>query len=92
MIAKRLRICGQVQGVGFRAWMVREAVKLGVSGWVRNRGDGTVEALVHGDPAGVEELLRACRFGPQAAVVDLIHEDLAEPDSEPGFRAKPSVP
>jgi len=92
MMAKRLSISGQVQGVGFRAWMVREAVKLGISGWVRNRGDGTVEALVHGDPAAVEELSRACRLGPPAAVVALIHEELAEPGSEPGFRALATVP
>lgn len=92
MTAKRLRIEGEVQGVGYRAWMVREAVRLGVSGWVRNRGDGSVEALVHGDTAAVEELLRACRRGPLAAVVTLIHEELAEPAAEPGFHALPSVP
>ena len=92
MTAKRLRIAGVVQGVGFRAWMVREAVRLGVSGWVRNRGDGTVEALVHGDTASVEELMRACRRGPPGAMVTLIREDLAEPGPEPGFLAVPTVP
>jgi len=92
MTAKRLRIAGLVHGVGYRAWMVREAIRLGVSGWVRNRGDGTVEALVHGDTAAVEELLRACRRGPVGAVVSLIREDLAEPESEPGFRSLPTVP
>lgn len=92
MKAKRLRIAGVVQGVGYRAWMTREAVRLGVSGWVRNRGDGTVEALVYGDTAAVEELLRACRRGPVGASVTLIREDLADPDPEPGFRAVPSVP
>lgn len=92
MTAKRLRIAGVVQGVGYRAWMVRLAQRLGVSGWVRNRGDGTVEALVHGDTASVEELLRACRRGPPGASVSLIHEDLAEPDGEPGFAALPNVP
>ena len=92
MKAKRLVIAGDVQGVGYRAWMTREAIKLGVSGWVRNRRDGTVEALVHGDPAAVEELLRACRRGPPAAVVTLIHEELAEPDGEPGFKTVGSAP
>ncbi|HYZ63405.1 MAG TPA: acylphosphatase [Acetobacteraceae bacterium] len=91
MSAKRLRIAGLVQGVGFRAWMVREAKRLGVYGWVRNRGDGTVEALVHGDSAAVEELLRACRRGPLGAEVTLIHEDLAEPEGEPLFRTLPTV-
>lgn len=92
MMAKRLRIAGRVQGVGYRAWMVREARRLGVFGWVRNRGDGSVEALVHGDPAAVEELLRACRRGPAGAVVTLIREDLAEPEDEPMFRSAPTVP
>lgn len=92
MNAKRLRIAGDVQGVGYRAWMTRQAIQLGVSGWVRNRGDGSVEALVHGDPAAVEELLRACRRGPPAAVVTLIHEELAEPEAEPGFRTVRSAP
>ncbi|GAC1341500.1 MAG: acylphosphatase [Acetobacteraceae bacterium] len=91
MTSKRLRIAGEVQGVGYRAWMVREAVELGVFGWVRNRGDGTVEALVHGDAAAVEELLRRCRRGPAAAVVTLIREDWAEPQAEPGFRSLPTV-
>ncbi len=92
MRAKRLRIAGVVQGVGYRAWMVRQAVRLGVCGWVRNRGDGSVEALVDGDPAAVEELLRACRRGPPGASVTLIHEDLAEPEGAPGFRQLPSEP
>lgn len=92
MTAKRLRIAGAVQGVGYRQWMVRQAVELGVSGWVRNRGDGTVEALVHGDAAAVEELLRRCRRGPAAAVVTLIREDWAEPDTNPGFRSMPTAP
>ena len=77
---------GRVQGVGFRAWMATEAVRLGVAGWVRNAPNGSVEALVYGDSAAVEELLRACRLGPPLAEVTSIVEDLAEPDIEPGFR------
>lgn len=92
MSAKRLRIEGRVQGVGYRAWMVRSAQRLGVSGWVRNRGDGSVEALVSGETAAVEELLRACRRGPPGASVSLIREDLAEPESDPGFSARPTSP
>ncbi len=92
MSAKRLRIAGVVQGVGYRAWMARRAAELGVSGWVRNRGDGSVEAMVYGDTASVEELLRACRMGPPGASVTLIHEELADPpDDEPGFRALPTL-
>ena len=70
---------------------IREAAAaLGVSGWVRNRLDGTVEALVHGPAAAVEELLRACRRGPRFARVDEIEETLAEPEDEPGFRRLPT--
>ena len=89
MSAKRLTIAGRVQGVGYRAWMRREAERLGVSGWVRNRGDGVVEALVYGDAAAVEELLRACRLGPPLAGVTSITEELEEPELEPGFRMLP---
>ena len=91
MIAKRLRIEGVVQGVGYRQWMVRAAARLVVAGWVRNRGDGTVEALVEGDAAAVEELLRACRRGPAGASVTLIHEDLVEPEELAGFEARASL-
>lgn len=85
MIAKRLVIEGRVQGVGYRDWMVARARALGVSGWVRNRNDGAVEALVAGDVAAVEELSRLCRRGPRLAEVTTITEDLAEPPAEAGF-------
>lgn len=90
MSAKRLTIAGRVHGVGYRVWMMDQAVRLGVSGWVRNRRDGVVEALVHGDADAVEELLRACRLGPPLAAVSSITEELAEPGPEPGFRVLPS--
>jgi acylphosphatase len=85
MRAKRLVIRGRVQGVGYREWMVREAQRLGVSGWVRNRSDGAVEALVYGDVDAVEELLRGCRRGPRMAAVSRIEEDWADPPDAPGF-------
>jgi acylphosphatase len=85
MNAKRLVISGRVQGVGFRAWVAQNAERLGVSGWVRNRTDGTVEALIAGDTAAVEELARLCRRGPRLADVVSISEDLAEPPDQPGF-------
>jgi acylphosphatase len=91
MNAKRLVIAGRVQGVGYRDWMVQSATALGVSGWVRNRRDGTIEALVAGDTAAVEELLRACRRGPRAALVSSIEEDLADPPDAPGFVRLPTV-
>lgn len=85
MTAKRLVIAGRVQGVGFRAWMAEQARALGVSGWVRNRLDGSVEALVAGDVAAVEELLRLCRRGPRMAEVTSIEEEMADPPDHPGF-------
>jgi acylphosphatase len=91
MSAKRLIIAGRVQGLGYRDWMVARAHELGVVGWVRNRRDGTVEALVDGETAAVEELLRACRRGPRAAEVSSIDEFMAEPPTEPGFFRLPTV-
>ncbi len=85
MTARHLVIAGRVHGVGFRDWMVAQARLLGVSGWVRNRRDGAVEALVDGDEAAVEELLRSCRRGPPLAEVREISEALAEAAPEPGF-------
>jgi len=69
MIAKGLIVRGRVQGVGYRDSMVDAATALGVVGWVRNRGDGTVEALVQGDADAVERILTWCRRGPPAARV-----------------------
>ena len=91
MNSKRLVISGRVQGVGFREWMVETAKELGVSGWVRNRLDGSVEALVAGDVAAVEELLRLCRRGPRMAEVVSIEEDMADPPEHFGFRRVPSA-
>ena len=91
MIAKRLLLSGRVIGVGFRDWMVACAEELGVDGWVRNRADGRVEAVVCGETAAVEELARLCRRGPRWASVTEIEESPAEPPGEPGFRRAPSA-
>ena len=89
MSARRLIISGRVQGVGFRDWMVATAERLGVFGWVRNRRDGTVEAVLDGDEAAIAELLRACRRGPRLAEVSEILEELTEAPDGPGFRKLP---
>ena len=90
MSSKRLIIAGRVQGIGYRDWMVNQAHALGIDGWVRNRADGTVEALVSGTTDAVEELARACRRGPRLAQVTSITEEKAEPPQEPGFVSRPS--
>jgi acylphosphatase len=68
----RLVVHGRVQGVYFRDSMRREAQRLGVSGWVRNRGDGTVEAAVQGGPAAVDAIVNWAHRGPDYAQVERV--------------------
>ncbi|WP_431304600.1 acylphosphatase [Sediminicoccus sp. BL-A-41-H5] len=91
MKARLLRIAGRVQGVGYRDWLVREARRHGIAGWVRNRADGTVEALLAGEEDGLNAVLTACRRGPPLAQVTRIEEQFAEPPEEPGFTRRPSL-
>ena len=69
-LVRRVVVEGAVQGVGYREFTRRAALRLNVSGWVRNRSDGAVEALVRGPPASVEALIAEMRQGPRFAVVD----------------------
>jgi acylphosphatase len=91
MSTKHLMISGRVQGVGYRDWLMTLARALRISGWVRNRSDGRVEALLSGESDAVEELLRACRRGPRAAEVTAIEESFAEPPEDVGFAQRPTV-
>lgn len=70
MKTQRLQIEGRVQGVWFRESMCREAERLGVTGWVRNRPDGSVEAVVQGPAEAVDRLVEWARTGPPLARVD----------------------
>ena len=88
---KKLRIYGEVQGVFYRAWSAEQARALGVRGWVRNRRDGTVEMLVHGEEGGVERLIERCREGPPAARVERIDVEEAQDDAPPGFETRPTT-
>ena len=90
-VAKHLIIHGRVQGVSYRAWMVGAAQARNVSGWVRNIHDGTVEAVVSGDEADLQDLINSCYDGPAMANVTGIDISDAEPPASDGFEQKPSL-
>ncbi|HEY0105883.1 MAG TPA: acylphosphatase [Rhizomicrobium sp.] len=87
----RLRIEGFVQAVGYRNFVIAEATRLGVDGWIRNRGDGTVEVLVSGLNGAVETLVGLCMKGPPGSTVRNVELHKAEPATEKGFRRRPSL-
>ena len=91
MRAVRLRIGGRVQGVGYRAWAMQMAARFGVRGWVRNRADGTVEALVIGEEPALAAMVEACRGGPRAAKVGDVAISEAEDDGSADFTVRPTV-
>jgi len=82
----RLRITGTVQGVGYRLWAARVAANLGLRGWVRNRSDGSVEALVTGTADDVAAMVDFCRRGPAGARVAAVTVTDDRDDGSPGFR------
>jgi acylphosphatase len=88
LIRRRLVVHGVVQGVGFRYSLSRRARALGVAGWVRNLGDGTVEAVLEGAPAAVAEAARWCRRGPRGATVTRVDEDGEEPEGLAAFEIR----
>lgn len=90
--AVRVVVKGRVQGVFFRDWTVETARSLGLAGWVRNRRDGTVEALLSGDPDKVDEMVsRRIPVGPPAAAVTAVVPSPADPvDPAKGFHRQPT--
>lgn len=78
MTVTHVSIRGRVQGVGYRAWTADEARRRGLEGWVRNRRDGSVEAVFAGAGTIVVEMLLACRRGPTLARVDAVDESSLE--------------
>lgn len=74
-------IVGRVQGVGYRAWTQRQAEARGLSGHVRNRADGAVEATFTGPAAAVDAMVQACRAGPPGARVERVETQAAEPEA-----------
>ncbi|GLK71803.1 acylphosphatase [Ancylobacter dichloromethanicus] len=92
--ATRLFIRGRVQGVGYRAWLAREAERRGLRGWVRNRREGSVEALVFAPAPALEDFVATCRNGPPAANVSevALHEETAPAAEALGdFAIRPSA-
>jgi len=92
MMSRQIRVSGRVQGVGYRVSLQHEARKLGVSGWVRNRSDGTVEALLQGSPHAVDALTAWARRGPAGAKVADVATSRAEHEpAHAGFELRPTV-
>ena len=87
-IARNVVVSGQVQGVFFRDCARREADRLGVTGWVRNCPDGTVQAHVEGPAEAVAELVLWCREGPRHATVEDLHVSEAEPRGHARFEIR----
>ncbi|BCL74954.1 acylphosphatase [Jeongeupia sp. HS-3] len=84
-IAKRLRVYGKVQGVGFRFYTVREALRLNLTGWVRNRLDGSVEIQAQGRTAAIDDFLHWARIGPDSARVDRVEAIEAQVEDQSTF-------
>jgi acylphosphatase len=91
MIATRIEIFGDVQGVGFRAFVTRAARARGLRGWVRNRGNGSVEALLIGDEPAVIAIVEQCRRGPRLALVDRLESTPTQDDGSPDFTERVTV-
>jgi len=84
-VAVQVRIRGRVQGVWYRGWTMDEASSRGLRGWVRNRHDGSVEALFCGSVAAVNDMIAACWKGPRAARVEAVEQVAADPFTGAGF-------
>lgn len=90
-VSVRVVIEGKVQGMGFRWWITQWADARGLDGWVRNRHEGTVEALFHGPEDFVRHMIEACHEGPELARVRNIREYEDEPPDDTGFFQRDSV-
>ena len=87
-VARRVRVTGRVQGVFFRAWTRDEARALGLTGWVRNDADGSVEAHLEGSDAAVSKMVELMGQGPSHAHVDEVYVEEADPEGHDGFEVR----
>ena len=87
-VRRRITAAGRVQGVFFRDTTRREAERRGVAGWVRNAGDGSVEAVFEGEPDAVDALVELCRSGPGHASVERLDVAEEEPEGLRGFQVR----
>jgi acylphosphatase len=88
VVRRRVIVHGQVQGVFFRDTTRRLAERNGVTGWVRNTWDGTVEAVFEGEPDAVERLVDFCRKGPRGAFVERVDVSEEAPEGLTGFAVR----
>jgi len=88
MAAVTVRIQGRVQGVGYRYWVARQARLIGIDGWVRNRRDGSVEAVFAGTDNALQKMLVACHKGPTMAQVTRFQETPYDGPVEAGFHMR----
>ncbi|MGC4252164.1 MAG: acylphosphatase [Sphingobium sp.] len=91
MIARHLIIRGRVQGVFYRNWMVAAARQFGLTGWVRNRMDGTVESAVEGPPEAVDRIIQLAHDGPPAAKVDQVVVQESPAQGFSSFEKRPTA-
>jgi acylphosphatase len=87
-IRRRVTVSGRVQGVWFRESCREHAVGAGVTGWIRNRADGRVEAVLEGPEAAVARVVAWCQEGPERARVDRVDVVVEEPVGESGFHVR----
>ena len=80
VVIRHVTVQGRVQGVGFRAFVEREALRRGLAGWVRNCRDGSVEAVFAGEAAVVADVIEACRRGPMLSRVDALEQRDGTPE------------
>ena len=94
MSARKIRVKGRVQGVGFRDALRAEAMRLRLTGWVRNRADGSVEALLQGEDGSIDRLIEWARRGPVLARVRSLEVAAVDPGADrpyPGFERRPTA-